>query len=298
MNIQWQQLSLPCPSDQAELLEGILLALGAVSVTFEDAHDQPILEPGVGQTPLWPEVVVSCLFAVDADIPTVLEEAKDFMNWASIPMYTIKPIMEQAWERAWLEHFKPMRFGSRLWICPSNQEPVDPTAVNIILDPGLAFGTGTHPTTNLCLQWLDQTNLVNRTVIDYGCGSGILGIAAVKLDAQIAHCVDNDPQALIATVDNAQRNGLNQQQILTYLPDALPLIQTDILVANILAKPLAELAPYFATLLKPGGQFALSGILDEQVEMIKEAYQSDFLIQDIVVLENWVRVSGIKRLIT
>ncbi len=294
--VQWQQLSLPCPSDQADLLEGILLALGAETVTFEDAHDQSILEPGVGEMPLWQEVIVSCLFAVDADIPAVLQETQDWMGWESMPEHTLKPIMEQAWERAWLEHFKPMRFGSRLWICPSNQDPVDPHAVNIVLDPGLAFGTGTHPTTSLCLQWLDQKNLVNKTVIDYGCGSGILAIAAVKLGASIAHCIDNDPQALIATLDNAERNHLNNNRILTYLPEAFAAMQADILVANILAKPLGQLASYFATLLKPGGQFALSGILHEQIEMIQAAYQQDFLIQDIELLDGWVRVSGIRKI--
>lgn len=294
MQPQWQQLSIPCSSEEAEKLEGILMALEAQTVTFEDAEDQPILEPGVGETPLWQAVVVSSLFAPEVDIAALMQEVKTLMGWSKMPAYQLKPIYEQAWERAWLEHFKPMRFGSRLWICPSTQEPVDPKAVNIILDPGLAFGTGTHPTTNLCLQWLDQTNLTDKTVIDYGCGSGILGIAAVKLGAKVAYCIDNDPQALTATQDNAKRNQLSNKQILTALPEDAKLKPCDILVANILAKPLVELASHFATLLKPGGQFALSGILHEQIESIKTAYAKQFMIQDIMLLDGWARVSGIK----
>ena len=292
--IQWQQLSIPCSSEQAETLEGILLALGAQTVTFEDAHDQPILEPGVGETPLWSEVVISALFDLDTDIEAVLQEAQPFMQWETIPAHTIKPIHEQAWERAWMDHYKPIQCGKRLWVYPSNHTPADDSTVNLLLDPGLAFGSGTHPTTYLCLAWLDSLDLKNKTVIDYGCGSGILGIAAVKLGAPVAHCIDNDPQALIATRDNAERNGLTPQHILVYTPEQFHIQNQDILIANILAGPLQQLAGQFAGYLKPGGLFAISGILDTQIEDIKKAYQPYFDIQDISIKEGWVRVSGIK----
>ena len=194
-----------------------------------------------------------------------------------------------------MDNFAPKQFGKRLWICPSWQSPPDPEAVNILLDPGLAFGTGSHATTALCLRWLEQANLRDKTVIDYGCGSGILAIAAALLGADKIHAVDNDPQAIAATIDNSLRNDLPLDKITAYLPDALPELQADFLLANILAEPLHELADQFATLLKPEGKIVLSGILEEQTESLLARFERWFSLDKPATEDGWVRLSGYRR---
>ena len=191
-----------------------------------------------------------------------------------------------------MDNFHPMSFGKRLWICPSWRDPVDKNAVNLMLDPGLAFGTGTHPTTSLCLKWLDGADIQDKRVIDYGCGSGVLGIAAILLGASKMIGVDNDPQALIASKDNAQRNNINDQLIALYLPDQTPNLQADIVIANILALPLIGLAPRLAELTRPNGHIILSGILEEQAEDVLDRYSEWFSMQPVVSDQGWVRLTG------
>ena len=296
----WLQLVFASNRDQAAALEDALLDCGAVSVTLQDNADEPVLEPGVGETPLWSATKVIALFTADAAIETVLAAlAAQFSN---LPPWSLERIEDQAWERAWMADFQPMRFGQRLWICPSWCEPPDPAGVVLALDPGLAFGTGTHPTTALCLEWLDSLNLTGGTVLDYGCGSGILAIAALLLGADKAIAVDNDPQALIATRDNALRNGIDPQRLLTFTPAQLLSASgqlgtdciTDITVANILAGPLQSLAPTLAQHTRVDGLIALSGILEAQAEAVAESYRPSFAMQPAITKDGWVRLSGVK----
>ncbi|MBP3863108.1 MAG: 50S ribosomal protein L11 methyltransferase, partial [Pseudomonas sp.] len=202
---------------------------------------------------------------------------------------------DQDWERSWMDNFHPMRFGQRLWIVPSWHAAPEPDAVNLLLDPGLAFGTGTHPTTALCLEWLDGQDLKNCTVLDFGCGSGILAIAAMLLGAKHAVGTDIDVQALEASRDNANRNGVDPQLFPLYLPEDMPQVQADVVVANILAGPLVSLAPQLSSLVKPGGRLALSGILAEQGEEVAAAYAQDFDLDPIANRDGWVRISGRRR---
>lgn len=291
----WLQLTFPSDRDQAAALEDALLDCGAVSVTLQDNADEPVLEPGVGETPLWNATKVIALFTEDAAIETVLAAlAAQFSN---LPSWSLERIEDQAWERAWMADFQPMRFGQRLWICPSWCEPPDPAGVVLALDPGLAFGTGTHPTTALCLEWLDGLNFNNGgTVLDYGCGSGILAIAALLLGANKAIAVDNDPQALIATHENALRNGIAPERLLTFTPEQLPnRCVADITIANILAGPLQTLAPSLAQHTRDGGLIALSGILEKQADAVIQCYRHDFEMLPTIVKDGWVRLSGVKR---
>lgn len=293
--MSWLQIRVQTTRKQTDAVEDALLAAGALSVTMEDSADQPILEPALGETPLWNETRVTGLFdaAVDTDLATVLATAALGDN---LPPYRWEILEDKDWEREWMDNFEAMRFGDRLWICPSWQEPPDPSAANLMLDPGLAFGTGTHPTTALCLEWLDGMELSGKNVIDYGCGSGILAIAALLLGANHVIAVDNDPQALIATGDNAQRNGIDKEKIPTYLPEQTPEhIKADIVVANILAGPLAELAPLLAQCSNPGAELALSGILENQAPALIEHYQPWFDMAEPVVQSGWVRLNGRRR---
>jgi ribosomal protein L11 methyltransferase len=287
-----QQLVFSTNTEIADKLNEVLLETEALAVTLQDAADEPIFEPALGTTPLWGKTEVVALFSEDADIQHVIQQLQAAVG--QLPPYQINSVAEQLWERAWMDEFKPMQFGKRLWICPSWHAPVDATAVNLLLDPGLAFGTGTHPTTRLCLEWLDENPPSDKQVIDYGCGSGILAIAALKLAASMAYAVDYDSQALLATQDNALRNQLNSAQLKTFLPEALPSLKVDVLLANILAQPLIELVEKFASLVKPQGTIVLSGILAEQADKVKQAYQPWFTIQTTTQLNEWVRLDGIK----
>ena len=294
------QLRVQTTREQTDTVEDALLAAGAVSVTMEDSADQPILEPALGETPLWNQTRVTGLFdaGIDTDQATVMATASYSAdsNGDSLPAYRWEMLADKDWEREWMDNFHPMRFGQRLWICPSWKQPPDPAAVTLMLDPGLAFGTGTHPTTALCLQWLDGIDVSGKTVLDYGCGSGILGIAALLLGAEKVIAVDNDPQALIATIDNAQRNHIDTARIETYLPEQTPeVINAEVTVANILAGPLAELAPTISQYTISGGLLALSGIISRQGESLKQHYQQWFDMAAIVTEQDWVRLSGHKR---
>jgi ribosomal protein L11 methyltransferase len=295
--VSWLQLKVDCTRHQVQVIEDALLAAGAVSVTMEDSADQPILEPAVGETPLWNNTRLTGLFNDDTNTEqaTVIATAR-FGH--SLPNYRWEILEDKDWEREWMDNFHPMQFGQRLWICPSWKQPPDPTAANLMLDPGLAFGTGTHPTTALCLEWLDGTNLKDKIIVDYGCGSGILGIAALLLGAKKVIAVDNDPQALIATMENAKRNHIDPNKISVHLPDQTPAnIQADIVVANILAGPLAELAPLISKLTLTHGQLALSGIISSQAQELSDHYSQWFTMDNIVLDQDWARLSGHKKVL-
>tara|TARA_Y100001951_G_scaffold70565_1_gene57370 strand:+ start:430 stop:1308 length:879 start_codon:yes stop_codon:yes gene_type:complete len=292
--MSWLQLRLAITPEQAPALEDQLLELGAVSVTFMDAEDQPIFEPDLGTTPLWSNTHLLALFEADTDSEALLQHLR--LLWqAELPAHELEQIEDQDWERSWMDNFHPMRFGQRLWIVPSWHAAPEPDAVNLLLDPGLAFGTGTHPTTSLCLQWLDAQQLQGKTLIDFGCGSGILAIAGLLLGAEHAVGTDIDIQALEASRDNAQRNQIVDELFDLYLPENMPAEPADVLVANILAGPLVSLAPQLASLVKPGGLLALSGILAEQTDEILQAYQGDFELDPVAEQDGWIRVSGKRR---
>ena len=289
--MSWLQLKIHCQCSNAEQIEDSLLAAGAASVTMEDNADQPILEPGLGETPLWDDVKVTGLFAAETDTTQATILATAALG-ETLPKYRWEILEDKDWERAWMDNYQPMQFGERLWICPSWLEPPEPNAVNLLLDPGLAFGTGTHPTTALCLQWLDQAGIKDKVILDCGCGSGILGIAALLLGAKQVIAVDIDPQALIATVDNAQNNSIKPKKISTYLPEDTPPIKADIVLANILAGPLTELAETLSQHCKPDADIVLSGLLDIQAENLSAHYQQWFDMQPAVNQDGWMRLSG------
>lgn len=283
------QLTLPIGSADPTPFEDALLAAGASSITLEDAGDDPVLEPPPGATPLWPRVRIKALFDAAASPETLRALFADA---------TFEQIADRAWEREWLKDFRPMRFGQRLWICPGGQRPrLDEAAIEpclIELDPGLAFGTGTHPTTALCLEWLDAAQLQGKFVIDYGCGSGVLAIAALKLGAAGALAVDIDPQALLATHDNAERNGVAERMTVA-APDREDRGPADILLANILAEPLLELAPAFAERVAPGGSVVLSGILQRQAAPVASRYAAWFDMRPATTRDDWALLYGVRR---
>lgn len=296
----WLELQLTIDAAAQARAEAALEDMGALSVTLLDADaDTPdeaaIFEPGVGETPLWKSLTLLALFEADADRRGLVQLLDDALPELAPDRIAFREVADQDWERAWMDRYRPMQFGRRLWIYPWNIEPaVDaPHAVVVRLDPGLAFGTGTHPTTALCLEWLDGLELAGKTVIDYGCGSGVLAIAALKLGAARAIGIDNDPQALTATRDNATRNGV-MDRLHICLPDELPPdSRADVFVANILAGPLVELAPRFAALCQPGAPFALSGILAEQEPELLERYRAcGFTGLAATRRDDWMRIDG------
>ncbi len=258
----WIQIRINATAKTADKVSNMLLGRGAQAVTFMDAKDVPVYEPMPGETPLWGETEVMGLFDAETDpAPTIAFFQQIFGENVG---YKVEQLEDKDWVREWMDHFHPMQFGERLWICPSWRDVPNPDAVNVMLDPGLAFGTGTHPTTALCLQWLDGLDLSGKTVVDFGCGSGILGIAALKLGAARVIGIDIDPQAIQASRDNATRNGV-ADQIELYLPADQPQdVEADVVVANILAGPLRELAPLIAGHGKAGSLMALSGVLESQ----------------------------------
>ena len=276
-------------------LEALLLEAGASSVTLMDAEDQPVFQREPGATPLWKTSSLTGLFPLEQNLQSLLATLQFHPRVLNRDSLQIEPLKEQMWERTWMEDFAPKQYGKRLWICPSWQSPPDPEAINILLDPGMAFGTGSHATTALCLRWLEQADLRDKAVIDYGCGSGILAIAAARLGADKIHAVDNDPQAIAATVDNSLRNDIPLHKITAYLPKALPKLKADFLLANILAEPLHELADQFANLVKPQGKIVLSGILEEQTEPLIVRYGRWFSLDSPMTEDGWVRLSGSRR---
>ena len=290
----WLQVRLAITPEQAATYEEALLDVGAVSVTFMDAEDQPIFEPDLGTTPLWSHTHLLALFEADTD-PAALLAHLALLTGGPLPAHQVEQIADQDWERSWMDNFQPLRFGKRLWIVPSWHQPPEPQAVNLHLDPGLAFGTGTHPTTALCLEWLDGQSLHDCNVLDFGCGSGILAIAALLLGAKQACGTDIDPQALEASRDNATRNGIDAARFPLYLPSEMPADTFDLVLANILAGPLVQLAPIISQHVRQGGHLVLSGILAEQAEEVRAAYQANFILDPTAEKDGWVRISGVRR---
>jgi len=296
----WLQIKVATSPEQAETYEDLLLAAGCAAVTYQDAADQPIFEPDLGTTPLWSQTIVTGLFATEHDLRETLEllasaQRQAFPEAGQLPEFKAEILEDKDWEREWMDHYHPMQFGRRLWVCPSWREAPEPDAVNLMLDPGLAFGTGTHPTTALCLEWLDGQALEDCQVIDYGCGSGILGIAALLLGARHVLAVDIDPQALTATEDNLSRNRLPAERLQACLPLSAPKLQADVLVANILAGPLCELAPTLAERVRPGGQILLSGLLSQQADELISTYSQWFNMDSPAEREGWIRLSGTRQ---
>lgn len=286
----WIQLKINTTNDLAEPISELLEESGALSVTFQDTYDTPVYEPLPGETKLWGNTDVIGLY----DAQTDLDELKAILNLDQYS-YKFEQLEDKDWEREWMDNFHPMQFGQRLWICPSWRPVPDPNAINVMLDPGLAFGTGTHPTTALCLKWLDSLDLKNKLVIDYGCGSGILAIAALKLGAKRVIGIDIDPQAIQASRDNAERNNVSHD-IELYLTEDIPdNLQADVLVANILAGPLKELEPNISSLIKKDGLLGLSGILTSQSQSVCTAYQPHFDLDPVAEQEEWCRITGKKK---
>ena len=286
------QLTLEIGSQDPAPFEDALFDLGATAVTLEDAADDPVLEPAPGATPLWPTVRVKALFDAALDPGTLGRQVTERCGDAARP--AVELIGDRSWEREWLRDFRPMRFGRRLWVCPGGLPAGDPDGTRIELDPGLAFGTGTHATTALCLEWMDRRDLAGLSVVDYGCGSGILAIAALKLGATEAAAIDNDPQALIATHENAERNRV-AASLRVGDESLLACCSADLLVANILAAPLIALAPRLAEAVKPGGQIALCGLLLEQADSVTAAYRAWFDIGTAAERDGWALLSGPRR---
>jgi ribosomal protein L11 methyltransferase len=290
----WLQLRMDTQPDLVNALEDLMLATGAVAVTMEDNADQPVLEPGVGETPLWGQTRLTGLYPADTEMTNVLaafpEEALRQAN------HRTEILEDKDWEREWMQHYHPMPFGRRLWVCPSWLEPPEPNAVNLLLDPGLAFGTGTHPTTALCLAELDGMALEEACVVDYGCGSGILAVAALKLGSGSALGVDNDPQALVATRDNAIRNSIPTDALETALPGDFDKAawrgRADVVIANILAGPLVELSGTLMDFLKPGGTLLLSGLLQNQASALCSSYGDHIELRVASERDGWVCLRG------
>ena len=278
----WYQLEVCCKSDTTEPLTSLLEELGAVSIALSDRNDDAILEPPIGTTPLWPEVTIQALYT--EEMQALITKAAMELHFPELH-FNLQQIADKNWLEVCKQDFKPQNFGKKLWICPSWEQPPDPHAVNIILDPGVAFGTGTHPTTSLCLRWLDGAPLNNKTLIDFGCGSGILALAAVKLGARKVYAVDIDPQALMATEMNAKTNAISDEVLEITLPTQLNK-QADYVIANILLTPLLELEKKFKDLLKPGAYLIVSGILSSQVEQLIQEY-SLFTHKETYLKEEW-----------
>ena len=292
--MDWMQLTLETSKDQADFISEILMGLGSISVTFSDTHDDAIFEPPVGETPLWQDTTISALFAEDVDQTHVQAM---LLQLCKIEQSSFDLLTDRVWEDECKKDFHAMQFGKRIWICPSWEDasllPED--AIVIDMDPGLAFGTGTHQTTDLCLQYLDENPPIDQTVIDYGSGTGVLAIAAVKLGASQAVAVDNDPQAVLSTIDNVRINQVDEYIKVLHTDDEGVLNKVDLLIANILANPLVGLCEHFSALVKSGGKITLSGILQEQLEMVLEAYNENFSDLKVKHKDDWCRVDGIRK---
>ena len=278
-----------------EKASSLLTGQGAMSVTYTDAGDNPVYEPLPGETKLWSETIVTGLFDAEVKTGRIMDFVKSHLRPGT--QVTSEILEDKDWVREWMDHFKPMKFGRRLWICPSWCKTPDPDAVNLMLDPGLAFGTGTHPTTAMCLEFLDGEPLEGKHVIDFGCGSGILAIAALLLGAKSALGLDIDPQAIKASGENAERNGVRDRLSLRLTGGEAPEEneKADVLVANILAGPLTELAPDIEKLVKKGGHLALSGILGKQADDVRAVYSKWFEMDEPLIREDWCRLTGIRK---
>ena len=289
----YHQLVLELPGRELARAEEACTRLGAIAVSLADAGDEPLLEPAPGETPVWQSVRLRALFEVSANPEFAAATLAVVLGLPAVAII-IEHVEDRAWEREWLKDFRPMRFGRRLWIAPAGQRPDGPAAVILELDPGLAFGTGTHATTALCLEWLDRRVRGGERVLDYGCGSGILALAAIKLGAASATACDIDPQALIATRENAAKNGLRPQVDVVERPEAAAGV-FDIVLANILAGPLVELAPRLAGLTRAQGEIVLAGMLAHQAAEVARAYVPWFDIDPEAEREGWTLLAGRRR---
>jgi ribosomal protein L11 methyltransferase len=312
--VAWLQLSLTVHRDAAAEVENALEAEGALAVTIDDADPagsgtaaapatEPVAggvwEPAPGTLPLWARVRITALFEDDDAGAMAARSAADRLGFLSLTPPLVSKLDDRPWERVWLEEFRPTRFGARLWVCPRGERPPEANnrgwdGVVVDLDPGLAFGTGHHPTTALCLAWLDGLDLRGKRVLDYGCGSGILAIAALKLGAASALAVDHDPQALDASVDNAINNDV-LARLRVARPEKVPDIRADVVVANILAGPLLELAPTLTSLSAPGAQLGLSGLLTHQAARVSDGYAEHFVMEPADTREEWALLTGRRR---
>ena len=288
----WWQFSVRCDLAEVAQIEELLFDLGAISINLSDAEDEPIYEPLPGHMPLWQTSIVTGMFDTAVDPEQLFQTINESLP-AHLQIYLRQTQLDDRdWVQAYREHYFPIQCANKLWIVPGWHQPPDPNAINIILDPGLAFGTGGHPTTALCLSWLAENNLKDMTVIDYGCGSGILAIAALKLGAKRVIGVDIDPQALEASRRNADRNNIAADRFLLYLPEQFKMTTVQLVIANILAGPLVKLSEKLAALVIPGGKILLSGILDQQTDEIQSAYRSFFNLHRSGASEGWVRITG------
>ena len=295
--MKWLQIHITVEQAQVDFTETLLSSLGAVSVTLDDAENQDLLEPLPGETPLWNKVIVTGIYAQEDDEQIDVEALETFIR-TQMPEAPMRSefLEDQAWERTWMDAYEPIQIAEKYWIVPEWMEAPEADAVNIKLDPGLAFGTGNHASTFLCLQWLGKVDVKDKIVIDYGCGSGILGVAALLLGARKVYATDIDPQAVLATKQNAQLNGV-LDQLYVGLPEEFNKVladqKADVFVANILAGPLMALAAEFSTLIKSEGKFALAGIIEEQVTDVSNVYSEFFDIMEVEKRdENWYRISG------
>ncbi|MGQ0620347.1 MAG: 50S ribosomal protein L11 methyltransferase [Panacagrimonas sp.] len=282
-------------SAHPDFAEEWLLACGASAVSLVDAGDDPVLEPAPGATPLWLRTVAIGLFQDDADDESILRTLRaELPDGAGIEC-SVERIEDQDWVRVWLKDCQPLKFGDRLWVCPREKRVDEPGCVTLVLDPGLAFGTGTHPSTALCLDWIARNPVAGARVLDFGCGSGILGIAALLLGAQSCVAVDIDPQAIQATTDNALENDVGERMQPLPHDAVFQPFAADLVLANILARPLIELAPLLASRLRPGGSIVLAGLLERQAEEVRAAYAGWFDFEPDTSREGWTRIAGIRR---
>ncbi len=293
--MNWIQWRLTIKGQVSEPLEALLLDSGAVSITYQDAANRPVLEPDPGEIRLWDDLILIALYQADANSREIEGVLSKLPVWQDVRSSHWEVLEDKDWVRAWMDNYHPMQFGESLWICPTNAEPPNPDAINIMLDPGLAFGSGTHPTTALCLEYLEKKVQGGEEIVDFGCGSGILAIAAVKLGATKAIGTDHDPQAVIASRDNAERNGVSENQFPVFHSDDFHTQPCDGVVANILAETLKHLSIEISELIRPGGWIAMSGILESQIGSVKTAYQKTIDFDQPTILEDWVLLTGTKK---
>jgi len=292
--MSWTQIKLQTTSDRCDFVESLLLECGACAVTIQDALDHPIYEPAHGTEPLWEQIILTGLF----DASLSIDEIVIGLNTQGEDTFTVNHIDiidDKQWDKEWTKHFHPIQFREKLWICPSWIEPPDPKGLNLKIDPGLAFGTGSHPTTALCIEWLANHDIEGLQLIDYGCGSGILGLAGTLLGAKHCVSIDTDQQALDSTIINTQKNNIPDSQLQTYLPENAPQIKADIVISNILANTLIDLCEHLSSYQNSNGIILLSGILKSQVEEVSIAYHEWYSIKSVTTRDEWACIHGIKK---
>ena len=292
--MDWQQISFEVQKSEVDLISEVLVGLGSLSITFKDAQDNDIYEPPVGTTPLWEKVTVAALFSSEMSKDYV---EKTILEICDINISDASSLKDKVWEKECQKDFPAMQFGKKLWVCPSwdIKPELSTGAIVIEMDPGLAFGTGTHQTTSLCLEYLDENPPVNLDVIDFGCGTGILAIAAAKLKAKSVLAIDNDPQAVIASHENANKNHCNDVINAIHSMDQDNSSRCDLLIANILANPIIELEPLFSEFLKSNGTILLSGIIKDQVKEVVSCYSQNFTDIKLANKDEWYRISATRK---